>query len=413
MGRSALVAAGIAVAGIAPSARAEVPPPADFFPIGSFLQPTYNFAQWKARGVNTMVDFNVGANSQQQWESAVIANGFFEIRAPSANPADDINNKHLLAWSHTDEPDVNNVPAATLQATYDKLKKIDPKMPVYVNFSGGDVLYPGSGYSHADYQKFAKAADWIGNDIYPITGYGRPDFVDLAQTGPWNPGPTRWNGGTVMDTLRPLTGKPQYAYVETSAQGLNVPNSRGPTPEEVRGEIWDDIIHGARGIVYFGFGFSPWSQDATTPAVSAELTKQDALIASLGGVINSGSLTDAQRVTLTNPTLEGTWRVLNGVKYFIVLNFSHTALTNASVTLPGTTAGESLQVFNESRSELLNNSGILTDSFGAYQTHIYQLGANGQLASAAPGSSVPEPAMGSLVLLATGMLTFRPRRARR
>src|SRR6202035_60228 len=156
-----------------------------------------------------------GANSQQQWESAVIANNLYEIRAPSANPADDINNKNLLAWSHHDEPDVNNIPASTLQATYDNLKKIDPKMPVYVNFSGGDVLYPSSGYSNADYQKFAKAADWIGNDIYPITGYGRPDFVDLAQTGPWNPGPTRWNGWTGMENPRTVNGQPQFAYVAT------------------------------------------------------------------------------------------------------------------------------------------------------------------------------------------------------
>jgi len=397
-------------------AHAEVPPPSNLFVIGAFYQPTYDFAAWQARGVNTMVDFNPAAQSQQVWESAVIADGLYEIRAASANPATDINNPHLLAWSQPDEPDVNNISTATLQATYNSLKKIDPNMPVYINFSGGDILYPGSGFTEADYQAMAKAGDWISNDIYPVTGYGRPDFIDLAETGPWNPGPVKWNGGVIEDTLRAWTnGKPQYAYVETSAEALpGVPNSRGPTPDEVRGETWDDIIHGARGIVYFGFGFSPWSQDATAPDVSAGITKTDAEITALGGVINSGSTSNPQRITLTNQTLEGTWRIFKGVEYYFVLNFSHSTEDDQTFSLPGVTGLKELGVYDESRNVDVSSTGTITDNFSAYQLHVYTTGDVSELPSAAaPGTSaVPEPGMGSLILLTCGFLARRPRRNR-
>jgi hypothetical protein len=232
--------------------------PSNVFLIGTYLQPYYTMAGWQADGINTMVGYSTGNGNQALWDSTAANLGLYTIRAPSANPADDINDTSLIAWSQPDEPDANNIPISTLVATYNNLKQVDPSMPVYLNFSGFDVLYPPAGFTQSYYQAASQAGDWISSDLYPVTGFGRPDWIDLAETGPWNPGPTKWTAGVVADTLANYTnGKPQYVYIETSNQGLyGVPNERGPTADEVRGEVWDAIIHNARGIVYFPFTFS-------------------------------------------------------------------------------------------------------------------------------------------------------------
>jgi hypothetical protein len=204
-------------------------------------------------------------------------------------------------------------------------------------------------------------------------------------------------------------GKPQYVYIETSNQGLyGVPNERGPTADEVRGEVWDAIIHNARGIVYFPFTFSPtYSQNGTPASVLTEMTTQDALIASLASVINSGSLTDAQRLTLSgDPTLEGCWREYNGTEYYFVLNLSHTPVSDLTISLPDVSGLQDLGVYNEDRSVTLDSNGLFTDSFGAYQLHVYETGAIGPVV----GAGVPEPGTGSLLVLGGAFLARRPRR---
>src|SRR5262249_21650126 len=151
------------------------------------------------------------------------------------------------------------------------------------------------------------------------------------------------NPGIVEDTLRDWSGgKPQFAYIETSWQDNNSPAAAktGVTPDQFRGEVWDAIIHGAHGIIYFPqrVGATVFMQDNTPAAVAAEMTRQDALIAGLGGVLNSG--TDATRATVTfnNGDLEGTWREYNGKKYLLVLNMSSQTLTGASFSTAGLSA---------------------------------------------------------------------------
>src|SRR5207237_468100 len=134
------------------------------------------------------------------------------------------------------------------------------------------------------------------------------------------------------------------------------------------------------GVIYFPqrVGATVFSHDNTPADVVTEMIKQDALIKSLGGVLNSG--TDATRgtITLTNGDLEGTWREYNGHKYLLVLNMSSQTLTDTSFTTAGLSSigASSLNVFGELRSEQVGANGYLNDTFAPYQLHVYTTGAS-------------------------------------
>ena len=127
------------------------------------------------------------------------------------------------------------------------------------------------------YQAYMKSADWIGNDFYPVTGYNRPDWL--------------WKIGAAVDQLREWSdGKPQFAFIESSPQRpeLDAQNTRGVTPDELRGEIWHAVIHGVRGIVYFpqqiGEGFR---YDATPQNVALEMARQNKRLAEMQDMLAS------------------------------------------------------------------------------------------------------------------------------
>src|SRR4051812_46786293 len=84
---------------VAPGAGV-VSTPDSYFPIGVWSQPLYTFDKWQARGINTVINFEPygGQNTIDQWSDASNAHGFYQVRAPRANPADDLKETRLLAW---------------------------------------------------------------------------------------------------------------------------------------------------------------------------------------------------------------------------------------------------------------------------------------------------------------------------
>src|SRR5205807_1939171 len=119
------------------------------------------------------------------------------------------------------------------------------------------------------------ASDWVSSGTYPISGWNRADDLDAS--------------GRTLDRFENLSnGAPNFAIIESSNQmgPWNPPGVPGPTPAQVRAETWDAIIHGARGIIYFPQSLTPtFSYDNTTPQVAAEITKQNAVITSIGAAL--------------------------------------------------------------------------------------------------------------------------------
>jgi len=398
-----ILAAALLVGGLPIAASAQVPS-ADYFPIGVHGQPKSSFDKWASRGVNTLFQYEGENNSQgiptvsmQLWSQTAASKGLYYVRAPSANPADDLQEKNLIAWAQKDEPDLSNHspnPATNIDI-YQNWKALAPSKPVWINFAGPSITVGGANYTQWD-----KAGDWIASDWYPINWarYNNINFV-----------------GKATEKLKTDAGgvpKKYFSYIETSWQKL-AGSVRGPTKDEFRGEVWSAIIHGASGIIYFPqvvpdktIGGS-FSYDGTPADVSAEMTTQDALIQSYGRVLNSTFNPTSRSLTSTSTSIESTWRVTQDGDYFFVLNQSPNALTNAMLNLTGLTASaSSLSVLGEGRTELLS-SGAITDSFAPYQVHIYSTAAS------ANGSPIPEPATTGLIGAAVcGLGLKRSRRNR-
>ena len=308
-------------------------PNAPAFLIGVWSQPASLFPTWRKRGINTIVGYqadptvfpSVDGSKFTAWDAELGEQGLFTIRVPARSSlALENSDPRLLAIAQPDEPDINGVPGATLLQNYTQYHTGAPSKPVLLDFSGG-TIYTKYPTNQATYIADSPAGDWISNDIYPVSGWNRPDWIDLLQT-PMILGAAP---GGIDDNLRSFNpGKPEYNYIESSNQCL-IYCWRAPTPDEMRGEIWDSVVHGARGIWYFpqqvdyGFQF-----DATPPNLVSEMTRQNARLSQYGPML----VAHGGPLNLAKP-LEGAWRHWNGHYYYIVLDYSHSPTTYQGISM--------------------------------------------------------------------------------
>jgi hypothetical protein len=374
----AAVPATVAAAIGAPSTPAKTPTPAPVaspapaplpaqstsaspFVIGVWSQPAWSMDKWKSRGINTMVGYESlsGTVSVESYSAAAVADGLYMIRQPNADPSKDVNQKNLLAWMLNDEPDYHNTPAATLVSQYQAMKKADPKIPVFTNFSGSSALWGYGGEFEADYKKWLAATDWVSNDLYPVTAHDRPSALDAP-------------GLAVQQLANWSGGKRQFAVIEASDQQLpGHEDYPGVTADQFRAEVFNAVISGATGIIYFpqrigdGFLF-----DNMTPQVTTEMTSVDARLARIGPALMSAKDPGGMSVDVSG-NLRVTWRKYGGKTYMIVLNNSATGAA-AKIDVHGV-SGTTASVDGEGRSVAIK-SGVISDSFKPYEAHVYVVG---------------------------------------
>ncbi len=335
-----------------------------FFPIGAFLQPTYTFSDWKARGVNTMVGFESygDATTFEQWTQVANDRGLKYMREPLANPALDKTDPNLLSWLYpVDEPDLTDLATAQppAQAEFNLLRSIDPTRPIATTYAGGYVLDWLKGVRDRNYyETMTQYTDWVMPCIYPVTGWNQPENISGV--------------GKLVDRVAEwFPGKRNIAYIETSNQNLPWvgPQERGVTPDEFRGEVWDAVIHGATGIVYFPHSLTPFNYDATPANVIAEMTVQNARLSKFGTALLTTQNPAGTSIS-NNGTIETSWRIFNGKKYYFTLNLSANAVSNVSLATTGLAPATTLAVDGENRSVTLQNGNII-DSFKPYEMHVY------------------------------------------
>lgn len=354
-----------------PPTTTTVPPPPPLvlnglFPIGVAHCRPVDMAKWKSRNINTVVNVPKGIDATA-WIAEANRLGLYKIHKPSANLAADKTEPRLLAWTQPDESDgvLKQIPWEEMQQRYAAMKAADPNRLVFINFTGGlnqhDVRLPKPKLYGGDawYAEYAKAGDLISADTYPVNwGYN----MDTAGQGP------------MIDHLEKIApSKPTFAFIETGDIDKTDANP-GPTPSQVRGQVWDAVIHGARGINYFPLtpvapGFT-W--DNTPPGVATEITKQNGTLAQLAPVLQGPINPTAIGATVPAP-LEVGWRNAPSGKYFFVLNLSNTQKNGQKVTLSGTGTKTSATVYGEARSESISSTHVITDDFAPYSIHIYQV----------------------------------------
>ena len=329
------------------------------FVIGVWSQPAWSFDKWKGRGINTMVGYEglSGTVSNEAWSSAAVSKGLYMIRQANATPSKDISQKNLLAWMLNDEPDFHNTPYQTVVSNYQKLKAADSKIPVMVNFSGSSALWHYGNWGEADYKNYMKGADWISNDLYPMNAHNRPSALDAP--------------GKAVETLANWSGgKRQLAVIEASDQQL--PGKEyaypGVTSDQFRAEVFNAIISGATGIIYFpqrigdGFNF-----DAMNSSVEGEMKKTNSRISRIGAALMTQKNPSGVSMDVDG-ALRVTWRKYNGKTYFVVLNNS-TSTVSARMDVHGV-SGSTASVDGENRTVAIKN-GQIGDTFKPYEAHVY------------------------------------------
>jgi len=355
-----------------------------FFPIGVFSQTASNLESWRDRGCNTALEIPQGED-RATWDAEAQRVGLKLIRRPVSDPADDIGRTDVIAWPQPDEPDVDGQQAncggdciALCERLFTRWREVDPTRPVFVNLAGPNVLLPAA-CDHCNgpgdeppspecypnnatcYPRIIAAADWVGMDVYPVTGWLFSDALreDVSVVG------------RTLDKLAGWTDKPLFAIVEVSNQRLNIPGAgtRGPTPGEYRAEVWDAIIHGARGIFYFPQAFNPFTFDATSAPVLREMERQHATLSALAPVLQSKIDPPGLTAAVDMP-LEAGWRRSANSTVFFVLNTTGGRVRHGRVSLNGASAATKARVYGEGRSVRIAR-GAWVDDFDPFALHIY------------------------------------------
>ena len=152
---------------------------------------------------------------------------------------------------HKPDLNVSNAPeraakmAAGMVKGYKELKRLDPVHPVWMNHAPRNQI--------SQMAKFNLAADIVGCDIYPAPAYrgGHSDLPDRSLG----------SVGAYTDRMQAAApGKPVWmvlqgfgwADLQDNPSEKEQERGRRPDFEESRFMAFDAIVHGARGILYWG-----------------------------------------------------------------------------------------------------------------------------------------------------------------
>ena len=235
-----------------------------FIPIMQWLQCPWYFKSEVALGFNVFLGRGCSDSADAGEVAALGALGAYSVlpydRAVASSPA-------LFGWRFGDEPDLdsNAVPPATIQHEYRSNRDADSR---HLNFltvtSGFYSRQSPPRWANGDrsiYAGYARGTDAIGFDLYPVTGWCRPDWLPEVYDAQ-------------RELVRYAAGRPTYQWIEATTTSSQWCTGRGVTPAEVRSEVWQALIAGAKAVGYFTHSWKPtYSQFRVAPAVQAAMRR--------------------------------------------------------------------------------------------------------------------------------------------
>ena len=326
---------------------------------------------YKAIGINTFIGLWEGPTEDQL--AALTKYDMFVVASQNEVGLHSRNRGMIKRWLHDDEPDNaqpigfgfhgSRIPASEVVRRTQEMKARDSTRPVVINFGQGiaNEFWRGRGPCSGDenyYSIAARDVDVLSFDIYPVGSKtpqvkGKLDYVAR---------------GVARLMNLAINGQAVWAAIETTALDPAVAIS----PAQLRAEVWMAIIYGARGIVYFVHEFAPiFREDAIFrhPDVVSEVARQNELIKSLAGVLNSPSLDGAINARANVPLATVAKQYKDKLYIFAV------AMTNSAsrprFTLESLTGLEAL-VLGEKRTVTISR-GVFEDAFDGYGVHVYEI----------------------------------------
>jgi hypothetical protein len=266
---------------------------------------------------------------------------------------------NTFMWTWVDEPDLGGahprVSPERVAAVTEACHEIDPDHPVALNLYGYQPrLTRQKGFLYP-----RLVADVYAFDVYPSIYYDGTDrypnytrYTELIDT--WQ----RYNFG--------LT--PWFSFVETA----NNPGTSGPTAAQLRMQVWLNVVHGIKGISWWG----PWVPPP--PENQAEMAKFVNQIGRLKDVVLSEESAREYSDTANAPGRRVDVMVredATDVWVFAVrlTDFGEEELASLNVDFRVSGLGNgSAEVFDEGRAVPVERDAF-SDSFGPHQVHIYRI----------------------------------------
>ena len=269
-----------------------------------------------------------------------------EVEAFKDHPA-------LLSWYLADEPDGHKTDPEILKILYRTIKEIDPYHPVSIVF-----MHYGSE------RKYADSYDISMGDLYPVP---RSPVAGVSKFQK-----------AMSDELLLEKG----IWLVPQAFGGNEWWTREPTADEIRAAVYMGLINGSTGFQFFirhgqnGFPKSTtaWGEAAATALELAELTPY----------VMSGQ--DAPLATV-NDTMIDVRAWARGKNLMIVAVNKENKPKDFTVSLDGWDYTGQVKVPFENRKQAVVN-GSITDKMTGFDTKIYKLEADGNLAPVIDTSNV-------------------------
>jgi hypothetical protein len=256
---------------------------------------------------------------------------------------------------------------ATQKSLVAPLKAYNDGRFLQANFSNGAL---GTYWAPTTMGQHVALMDVTSVDKY---AYTNPEADYVIQTAPtWPTGKNANSSGAygwLQDRMETYSSKPDWVVIETAMPYLfDQPNARTIQPDQIEGAVWNSIIHGATGIVYFQHnnnGCGNYSIVECGATLQNKIKSIDAQVKSLAPVIN----TQGYKWTFGSG-LDTSLKVSNGYAYIFAMTDGSTG--TKSFTLP-IGLGTSVEVVGESRT-ITATGGTFTDAFAAeYTHHIYKV----------------------------------------
>lgn len=259
---------------------------------------------------------------------------------------------------------------------------VPPEAMVYANFGKGVTFWE----SDAEARRFVNGpVDVVSADNYWFTD---PNICGATEGGtrlaepralteqecrlPANYG---WTVERVRSLVSPAGSKPVWAFIEVG-QPFTDSTQDPPSADEIRSAAWSSLVHGARGIVYFGHSFGgPCPTHHVLrdcgPEVTAGLTSLNHELTRYAEIINAPTLVGGARTT---GDVDAVVRIHDGDLYVLAVAAAHRPGT-VEMAVDCAAAAEA-EVLDEARTVTVTD-GRFSDVFATgTSVHLYRLPAS-------------------------------------
>jgi hypothetical protein len=360
-----------------------VPTDPTFFPIGVWLQGSWHATEMADLGINVYIGNNAGTDTLAASDLATLkSHGIYAIAGQDSVGLANIDDPTIIGWWMTpDEPDNAQdngmggygppVAPATLASRYDAYRAADSTRPVYVGLGQGVAYdgWEGRGSNAPPESQYVPASDIIAFDIYPYNNCGGDANVKVT-CGQF------WLNAFGVDRLHQWSNRGQAVWTDIETTTIAAGTTSGPTPVQVRSEVWMSLIHGANGITYFVHTWEPTFRedgifnDATMVTAVTALNQE---VKAMAPLLNSANIPGIVGVTSSNSAAPvDTMIKADGQVLCIIAAIARSGTTTATFTIAGMTGNATATVRGEGRSVNVVG-GKLTDDFAVNAVHIYEI----------------------------------------